>query len=145
MAGRLYVRDNLLGDDFTWEVNPNGQEEVQRGRNISYSSPTGYVGLIRQQGDRQPFVIRYKGRALTDNHWRQMNYFHAISEQRTLFFRDIDDDEYQVTIPEFRWTRVPVAFNPRDPTYAPYWVWDYVIGFDVFAVMPGSRNYGMPL
>lgn len=122
---------------YSWEVNHDAEETFGQQRNISHSANTANVGLVRQQGAKEPLTLRYTGTILTLLQLQEMwGWFNACDTQ-TIHFEDFEGNKYEVIITSFLPIRKRVARNPRDPTNAPTHIWTYSIEMDVIQILSG--------
>lgn len=124
---------------YSWTINhkPDGEATFGKERTVQRTAPTKGHGLIRQQQDDGPLVLQLQGTALTKEQHQQFIAWWIVCESRTIVFQDFTGDQYEVLITSYMPKRTGVARNPRDPTNAPTWQYDYEIVMDVVTVISG--------
>lgn len=135
-ANRFTASD---GTTYDWHVNHDEEENFGKRRNIEHTANVSGWGLIRQQGDDSPVVIRLSGKILHRAQITQFDYWMARCRYESIHFRDFAGEEYEVIITAFEPKRVRTLFNPRDQTNAPLWYWTYTMEMEVLRVVSGSR------
>ena len=137
MARNVFT-DPKTGDVYPWAINHAEEQEVGRDRAIDFEANTGNVGLVKQQGELTPLVLRYSGTILTRAQLVEMNSWFARCEERSVRFTDFAGDSYEVLISSFKPTRKRAALNRRGGTEAPLWYWTYSIELLVLSVLAGT-------
>lgn len=136
MLGRNMFIDPRTGDEYLWQINHDEEDGTGRERPVESSQNVAGTRTIQTQGDLTPLKLRYSGSILTqaqlDAFW---DWFHRC-ETQTIWFRDVADDEYEVTISSFIPKRVRVASNSRQLDKP--WKWTYTIEMTVVKVRSGS-------
>lgn len=118
--------------EFTWPFGHTEEEESGSRRNVGSTANTGNVGLVRQQGDLQPQVLRYTGTIFTQAHLDAMEDWTALCEGQTIYFTHPSGERWEVVISEFTAKRQRAVFNARaDNASARYWTWKYTLAMDV--------------
>ena len=129
--------DPATGNSYEFATGHAEEEAIGKARAISLSANTGNTGLVKQQGDTTPLVLKYKG---TIRHKHQLEEFwkwYELCETQTIHFTDFAGEEYEVIITNFLPQRIPVVHNPADPVNAPLWLWKYEISLEVITVISG--------
>lgn len=129
--------DPATGKVYEFQTGHSEEEAIGKTRATTLSANTGNTGLVKQQGDVQPLVLKYKG---TIRHKHQLEEFWAwyqLCETQTIHFTDFAGEEYEVIITEFAPLRKPTVRNHSDPTNAPLWYWSYDIVMEVISVVSG--------
>jgi hypothetical protein len=92
------------GAFYDWQRNhdPRGEDELGKTRNIEHTAPTGNVGLVKQQGDDGPLVLRLSGTIVHRNQYQQFWQWYNLCRTQTIYFKDFDGQEYEVLITAFR-------------------------------------------
>jgi hypothetical protein len=135
----------VSGEVYSWHINHSDEEEVSKERSITRTSNTGNVGVVRQQGDDGPLLLRFTGSILHRAQLVAMWRFYAMCHSQTIHFYDFDDQAYEVQIIAFSPVRKRTLRNPRDSS-APMHYWTYSITMEVYAYINGDmRDAGVPL
>lgn len=136
----------LNGATYDWPINHASEEEFGYDLNIEHSGNTGNVGLVRQEGDPSPIVLRYSGTLLTRAQfeamwgWVKLCRSQPGSPPQTIHFRDFDNQQYEVLITEFKPTRQRTLKNPRGGTDTPHHYWTYTISMEVIRTISGDLH-----
>lgn len=117
--------------DYDWEIGHWEEQGQALTHNIERTATTDGVGLVRQQGDPSPELLRFQGTILTQDQYDKMRAYWAACTNRTVFYRDYTGVEYEVIVTAFDPQRVPVLKNLRDPSIMHYW--RYSIEMEVIA------------
>lgn len=126
------------GVHYDWTVNHTEEDETGKTRNITRSAPTGGVGLVRQQGDDGPYLLRYTGTILHRAQWQAMWAWFALCRTQTIYFADYDGQQYEVQITSFTGKRVrKLANTGKDPSI-PHHNYTYTIEMEVYRFMAGD-------
>jgi hypothetical protein len=125
-------------ETYAWPVNHNEEEETAKARNITRTAPTSGYGLVRQQGDDGPFLLKLSGTILDRAQLVAMWRWYAICRAQTIRFIDFDDQSYEVQITDFAPRRVRKAIAPRRDPSAPTHYWTYTITMEVYAFIAGD-------
>lgn len=128
--------DRLTGETYDWHINHAEESGGGRQREITHSSNTSGLGLVRQQGAQQPLKFTFTGSILHLAQHEAMWHFFELCQSRTIFFRDFYGDEYEVVITNFEPTRTR-GRNPQDPS-VPLHYWKYTIEMEVLQVISGE-------
>lgn len=112
---------------WEWPINHEEEEPGGRLRDFDFEANTSNVGLVVQQGDLQPDVLRFTGTILTQAQLDMFALWHAIGESQSVYFYDFAGDGFEVLIAKFQPRRVRAALNPRDLANAPRHFWKYTI------------------
>jgi hypothetical protein len=123
---------------YDFPINPSEEEAFGKRRNVEHSSPTGLTGLVRQQGDDQPLVLKASGTILTRAQLVAMIGWFQLCRTQTIYLRDHAGDQYEGLLTAFEPTRKRTLRNPRDLAQAPEWYWTYTIEFEVVRIISGT-------
>lgn len=124
------------GAQYLWTVNHSEEEESGKARNITHTAPTGLTGLVRQQGDDGPMVLRLQGTILDRAQYREMWKWYALCREQTINFYDFDGQGYEVQITSFMPRRVRNLTRPgRDPQQHR---WVYRLEMEVYRFLAGD-------
>lgn len=126
------------GEVYEFDIGHSSEEPTSKTRQVSNSANTANTGLIAQQGDVQPLVLKYSGTILKKSQHVEMWRWYQLCESQTIFFTDYDGNEYEVQITDFAPTRQATLRNPRDPQNAPLHYWTYTIAMQVIRVVSGE-------
>lgn len=119
-------------------INPSEEEPFGKTRNVEHSAPTGLTGLVRQQGDDTPLVLKASGTILTKAQLTTMIAWFQLCRSQTIYLRDHAQDSFEGIITSFLPTRKRTIRNPRDPANAPEWYWTYTLEFEVVRILAGT-------
>lgn len=136
------MRDTFIdpntGDEYEFQIGHETEAPVGKKRAISHSANSGNTGLVRQQGDVAPLILKLEGKILHLNQYEQMWHYYQLCETRTIYYRDYMGEEYEVMITEFSPQRTATVKNPKDFANAPRHYWKYTIEMEVVAVRAGA-------
>lgn len=135
-AWRFTNPSNSATYDFV--INPSEEEEFGQSRNIEHAAKTGLTGLVRQQGENAPLILKSSGSILTRAQLIELNGWFALCRTQTIYLRDHANDNYEGLLTAFKPTRKRTLRNPRDQTNAPLWWWQYTMEFEVVRVISGA-------
>ena len=136
MARNVFIDPAGVRADYPWTINHSTENEVGKTRTVEHGAKTG-TGLVRQQSDSTPLVLRFSGTILHKAQVIEMKEWWQLCEEQTIYFRDFAGDEYEVLITSFRPTRHRTIRNPRDPANALYWFWRYELEMEVITIREG--------
>lgn len=136
MARNQFIDPRGVRPTYNWAINHSEEDNFGRSRNIEYTARTG-EGLVMQQGDEPPVLIRIRGTILTKAQVQEMIAWYTLCKEQTIYFKDFAGDEYEVLITSFQPTRQRNVGNLRDQANAPYWHWTYEMQMDVVTVRSG--------
>lgn len=125
-------------ESYEFDIGHSSEEPTSKTRQISNSANTANTGLIMQQGDVQPLLIKYAGTILKASQHKEMWRWYQLCQNQTIFFTDYAGNEYEVVITDFAPKREPTVKNPRDFTNAPLHFWKYTITMHVVRVIKGE-------
>jgi hypothetical protein len=128
------------GQTYVWPINHDAEEAFGKTREIEHTAPTSGIGLLRQQGDDQPLVIKLAGTILTKAQRDAMVAWYELCEGQTIYWTDFAGESYEVLITEFSPIRKRAARNMRDPVGAPLWFWTYSLSMEVITTRVGVWN-----
>jgi len=135
VAWRFTNPQNAAIYDFA--INPAEEEPFGKRRNVEHSAPTGLTGLVRQQGEDQPLVLKASGTILQESQLTTMIAWFQLCRSQTIYLRDHASDSYEGIISAFEPTRKRTIRNPRDPVNAPLHYWTYDLEFEVVRIIAG--------
>lgn len=115
---------------YDWEINHNEEDGADKRRNLERTTTTDGVGFVRQQGAASPQTLRYKGTILKRNQLDKFNTYYNLCDTQTIYFRDFENQTFEVLITAFNPIRKRTSLNPRDPTI-PFHYWTYDIEMEV--------------
>lgn len=130
--------DPKTGGKYEWQVGHDTEGATGKKRNITHSANTHGTGLVRQQGDVQPLVLKYEGKILHLKQYEEFWRFFELCETQTIIYHDYMGEEFEVLITEFDPTRLPTVKNPKDFAHAPFHYWKYTIEMEVVRVIKGA-------
>lgn len=130
--------DPKTGEEYEFQIGHETEAPTSKKRAITHSANSANTGLVRQQGDVAPLVLKYEGKILHLNQLEKMWHFFQLCESQTIYFRDYIGEEYEVMITEFSPQREPTVKNPKDFANAPRHYWKYTIEMEVVAVRAGA-------
>jgi hypothetical protein len=139
----IFTNPAAPGDVYQWAINHSEEEESGRDRQIETRANTGNVGLVRQQGEMTPLLLRYTGTILEKAQLDEMLRWFRLCETQTIYFTDFAGDSYEVQISSFKPTRVRAMRNTRGLATNPLHYWRYTIEMHVLRVLAGSYT-GFP-
>lgn len=119
--------DNL--DTYFWPINHSAERAFGKERSIEHGGNTGGTGLVRQQGDESPMVIEIDGTILTQDQYDTFWEWFALSKTQTIYFRDFQEQKYEVTIISF----LPVRVGAVKPVV----YWTYTMRMEVIKFKSG--------
>jgi hypothetical protein len=133
---RNRFRDPATGDTYDWKVNHSEEDEQGKTRNITHSANTGLTGLVRQQGDDGPMVLKYTGVILDRSQYIEFWRWYDLCRTQTIYFYDPEGQGYEVQITVFTPQRVRNLSRPfRDPAN---YHWRYRIEMEVYRFLSGD-------
>lgn len=135
MPGRNRFINPVTAGVYLWDINHTEEEEGGMARNIDHTAPTSGLGLVRQQGEEGPMEIKLIGTILKESQFDAFQDYYQLSRSQTFYFRDFNDDEYEVVMTAFRPTRKRTLRNSRAPGKLHYWT--YTMTLEVLAVRAG--------
>lgn len=135
VANQFY--DPLTAETYDWPINHETEEAFGQERTVSTEANTSNLGLVRVQGDRQPMNLRLSGKALTRDQRDAFWHWFRLCETRTIHFRDVEGNVFEVQILAYNPIRVRAARNNRDLVNAPTWIYTYTMSMDVLQVVSG--------
>lgn len=125
-------------ESYEFDIGHSSEEPTSKTRQITNSANTANTGLIAQQGDVQPLLLRYAGTILKASQHKEMWRWYQLCETQTILFTDYAGNEYEVMITDFAPKRQPTLRNPRDPKNALLHYWNYTITMQVIRVVKGE-------
>lgn len=139
--GRNHFIDPKSGFDYSWDTNHTTEESPGKSRTINHAgstSRTTNTGLVKQQGDDGPLLIKLKGTMFKLTQVEYTIGFWQLCNSQTIYYKDFSGSEYEVIITSFVPVKKGVAKNPRDKVNAPLWIWEYSIDMEVVKVLSGE-------
>lgn len=136
--GRNVLIDPATNTGYAWDINHEAELAFGKERKVERTARTGFVGLVRQQGDDGPLLMQLTGKIFKKDQYNSMWHFYKLCESQTVHFRDFNGQLYEVLFDHFTPIRVRVGKNHRDFANAPYWRWDYTLEFDVVTIISGD-------
>ena len=130
--------DPLTGFEWVWEVGHEEEDSVGKARPVTHSANTANTGLIRQQGDVGPLVLKYGGKILHLKQYKEMWRFYQLCETQTIIYKDYFGEEFEVVITDFEPQRFPTVRNPKDFANMPLHYYKYTITMEVVQVRAGN-------
>jgi hypothetical protein len=106
------------GTHYDWHTNhdPQGEEMAGKARNIARSPNTSGSGVVLQQGDDGSYVIKLSGHIDMRIQHQTFWAYYALSKNQTFYFRDFDNQEYEVMMTSYQEKRVgKLGPSGRDP------------------------------
>jgi hypothetical protein len=124
---------------YDWPINHNEEEESGKVRNVTHTAPTANnVGLVKQQGDDSPFVLKLKGHIKTRAQYAAFWQWFQLCRTQTIYFRDFDNQQYEVQITSFLPTRSRRHSYPA-PGLDPHdHYWTYTMELEVYRFISGD-------
>lgn len=136
------MRDTFInpqnGEKYEWAIGHKEEEPTSKTRQITESANTANTGLVKQQGDVQPLILKYLGTILHASQHTEFWRWFQLCETQTIFFQDYNGNEYEVMITDFAPKRQATIRNPRDFKNAPFHYWTYSITMEVIRVIKGE-------
>jgi hypothetical protein len=134
--------DPANAEEYPWPINHNEEDTFGKTRSIDHTAPTARasdpgVGLVRQQSDDSPMVLKLKGTILDPTQEDAFIDWWTRSRQRTIFFRDFTNAEYEVIITAYEPQRIRCAQNARGGTRWPYHYVNYTLTMEVLTFRAG--------
>lgn len=123
---------------YNWQINHDEEDDFGKTRNVDHGANTANTGLVKQQADDGPMVIRVRGTILHAAQIEEMIQWFKLSGTQTIYFEDFTGDQFEVLVTSFKPTRQKTIKNPRDFTNAPYWIWKYELEMEVIAFRTGN-------
>lgn len=129
--------DPATAKSYDWQINHTDEGQFGKTRQISESANTANTGLIKQQGDTGPLIIKVTGTILHKHQIEEFIDWYQLCENQTILFKDFAGEEYEVIITSFQPVRKRTVKNPRDFANAPLWYWTYELDMEVISVRSG--------
>jgi hypothetical protein len=124
------------GDFYDWAINHDEEEANGKTRTISRTAPTGNVGLVKQQGDDGPFLLKLSGKITSRSQFSAFWAWYALCRTQTIVFKDFDAQEYEVQItsflPQRHRTLMRAGKNPGN------YYWTYSMEMEVYRFVSGD-------
>lgn len=128
----------LNSEIYLWDIGHAEEEPTSKTRQITNSANTANTGLIPQQGDLQPTILKYTGTILKKSQLVEFWRWYELCEEQTIYFADYAGNEYEVMITDFGPKRQSTVRNPRDFVNAPLHYWTYSISMQVIRTIAGD-------
>lgn len=135
-ANRFTASDSTTYD---WLINHDEEEAFGRARNIEHTALLKGTGLVIQQADDGPLLIKVSGTIFHTSQIQAFDSWFARTRTETIHFRDFAGDVYEVIITAFQPKRQRTLRNPRDAS-APLWYWKYTMEMEVLTIVSGTRT-----
>lgn len=130
--------DPKTGNQYVWLVGHDEEASVGKTRAITHSANTQNTGLIRQQGDVAPLVLKYSGKILHLSQYEEFWKWFQLCETQTIYFKDYFGEEFEVLITSFEPIRKPTVKNPKDFTNMPLHYYVYTLTMEIVKVRAGA-------
>lgn len=130
--------DPLTGREYIWKVGHEEEQAVGKSRNVTHSGNTAGTGLIRQQGEPAPLILKYAGKILHLSQYEEFWAWYQLCESQTIYYRDYFGEEFEVVITQFEPIRKPTVRNPKDFANMPRHYYTYTITMEVVKVRAGA-------
>jgi hypothetical protein len=137
MARNQFINP-ATGATYSWLVTHTEEEDSGKARNITRTAPTSGYGLVRQQGDDGPFLLKLSGTILDRSQLVAMWQWYALCRTQTIHFLDADAQRYEVQITDFAPKRIRKALSPHRDASTPLHYWTYTIVLEVYAFIAGD-------
>lgn len=136
------MRDRFInpasGVSYSFQVNHDEEDEMGKARAITRLANTGLVGAVRQQGDDGPLLLRWSGKILHREQYRQMWAWFALSRNQTIHIEDFDGQKWEVQITSFQPKRVrKLSYSGKDPSM-PHHYYTYRLEMEVYGFISGD-------
>jgi hypothetical protein len=128
--------DPATGDTYDWEANHSDEQELVKARNMTYTAPTGLVGLVKQQGANDPVILKFTGTISKRSMFQTMLHWYHLCAEQTIHFRDFDGEVYEVQITHFAPTRHRNLYRADRTNHQHYWT--YEIELEVYKFIDGD-------
>jgi hypothetical protein len=125
-------------DDYDWLVNHTEEEDAGKTRTITRTAPTSNVGLVKQQGEEGPSILRFSGTILDRSQFRAFWEWYMLCNTQTIHFRDFDEQVYEVQITSFVPKRVRKLLSPQRDASLPNHYWTYTMEMEVYSYVDGD-------
>lgn len=135
--GRNRFTDPATAASYDWLINHDEEEQIGRDRGITYEANTGNVGLVVQQGELTPIVLKLSGKILEQSQLDQFIDWFDLCQHHSIYFTDFAGDSYEVIISVFTPKRLRTLRNPRGGTINPRHYWSYTMEMSVLSVRAG--------
>lgn len=130
--------DPITDTTYVWQRNHAEEDPSGLTRNVSASSTTGSTGMVRQQGERQPFQKKVKGKIVHRAQFQAFLAWYEKCENQTIIFTDWDGQQWEVQITDFQWSRVRrLKASAPDPAMQDHSI-DYTMTLDVYRMVAGD-------
>lgn len=135
-----FIDPNGVVPTYNWPLNHETEDTDSAGkvRNITYTAPTGHVGLVKEINDTDPFILSWSGSIFLKSQLVAMWQWFQLCERQTIFVQDFAGEKYEVIILQFKPARVRVARNTHDPANAPNHIWTYKLQMSVLNILAGA-------
>lgn len=123
---------------YDWTVNHTEEDESgSKQRAITRTSNTGNVGLVKQQGEDGPTILRYTGTILDRSQLAAFWAWFKLCKTQTIYFKDFDNQQYEVQITAFQPKRHRRMTSVRRDASMPQHYWTYTIELEVYRFISG--------
>lgn len=144
LGGHVYTVDSFRNyfinpateEMYRWHLNhkPDGDKGTGKKRTIELTSNTGSVGLVRQQSDAEPLVLKREGTLFNREQEVAMWKWYELCESQTIYYLEFNGDAYEVQIINFSVQRKGTGGPTRggERFYA-----EYELELEVYGVLTG--------
>lgn len=122
---------------YDWPLNHEEEEAEGRERTITHTAPTGGTGVVRQQGEESPIVIKLKGKIKLRTQFTQFWFWFDLCKVQTIYFRNFDNQVAEVQITSYTPRRVRNLKRPNDPEQHH---WEYEMEMEVYRWVSGDLH-----
>lgn len=126
------------GTKYEFQINPSEEDDFGKRRSIEHGAKTNGTGLVRQQSDDGPLILRVRGVIFHKAQFQEFIKWWKLCETQTIYLYDHEEACYEILITEFLPTRQRTIKNPRDFANAPYHFWRYEIAMEVITIRAGD-------
>lgn len=131
--------DPKTGDTYTWQRNHTAEEDMGRTRGVSHAATTSGTGMVRQQGEDGPLVLKWQGIIEYRAQYQEMWKWFELSRSQTIVVQDYDANRYEVIVTSFMPKRVrKMSFHGRDKANTPWHYWEYTIEMEIVKPLWGD-------
>jgi hypothetical protein len=125
---------------YYWHMNHQEEEETGAIIGMERTAPVGGVGLVRQQGEEEPMILRMTGTILDPLQDLAFKSWRSRCMSRTIRYQDFSGDEFEVVITRYQPRRERVMNNMRATPGTPesLYIIRYTLEMDVIQVLAGS-------
>lgn len=139
MPQQVTFTDPKTAETYMWPVNPNPDavtQPAQRQRNISRTSNTSNIGVVRQQGDDGPLIIHWEFNVYHRAHEEALWLWYERSRSQSIYLTDWDGDTYNGQIIALGRQQIGVLDGPFDAHTRLFYA-KYTFEFEVWTFVGG--------